>query len=82
MDLLNRSPLLHDRSIVLVEFPKQLSHQMPETLGSLVTVRDRKYGRTYIRVYGPADGPKDATEGGQEGGFSSNRDDEGEELLL
>eukprot|EP00198_Chlamydomonas_reinhardtii_P004098 XP_001693434.1 predicted protein [Chlamydomonas reinhardtii] len=51
------SPLLHDRSIVFVEYPMQLAHQVPATLGPLATVRDRRYGRTWIRVYGPADGP-------------------------
>lgn len=36
------------------EYPSQLSHEVPATLGPLVTVRDRKYGRTLVRVYGPA----------------------------
>lgn len=28
--------------------------QVPATVGPLIKVRDRKYGRTYIAVYGPA----------------------------
>ncbi|KAG2439881.1 hypothetical protein HYH02_010511 [Chlamydomonas schloesseri] len=75
MGLLEASPLIHDRSIVFVEYPKQLSHQVPTTLGPLVTVRDRRYGRTWIRVYGPADGPVVAGDGEDDEGF----EEEGEE---
>ncbi|GIL84374.1 hypothetical protein Vretimale_15973 [Volvox reticuliferus] len=87
MDLLERSPLLHERSIVFVEYPKQLAHQVPPTLKSLVTVRDRKYGRTFIRVYGPPGGPADIGEAGDDGfasvhGGSSAEEDSGDELLL
>ncbi|GLC76407.1 hypothetical protein PLESTF_001777400 [Pleodorina starrii] len=83
MDLLERSPLLHERSIVFVEYPKQLAHQVPPTLGSLVTVRDRKYGRTFIRVYGPAGGPADSGDGADEAQRPDDEaEDEGDELLL
>ncbi|KAG2498476.1 hypothetical protein HYH03_003729 [Edaphochlamys debaryana] len=81
MDLLQRSPLLHERSIVFVEYPSQLAHQVPGTLGPLVTLRDRRYGRTWIRLYGPPGGPADDDEG-EEGAGSSAADEEDEELLL
>ncbi|GLI66162.1 hypothetical protein VaNZ11_009922 [Volvox africanus] len=87
MDLLERSPLLHDRSIVFVEYPKQLAHQVPPTLKSLVAVRDRQYGRTFIRVYGPPGGPADSGEaGGDENAFFNGgvpaEEDDGNELFL
>ncbi|KAL6762016.1 hypothetical protein V8C86DRAFT_746905 [Haematococcus lacustris] len=58
--LLEGSPLIHDRTILFVEYPKQLGHQVPATVGPLETVRDRKYGRTWIRVYAPAEDCLDA----------------------
>lgn len=39
--LLDGSPLLHDRSIVFVEYPKQLAHEIPDHLGPLAKVRVR-----------------------------------------
>lgn len=53
-DLLEASALIHDGSILFIEYPKQLSHQVKDTLGPLTKVRDRKYGRTWIAVYAPA----------------------------
>lgn len=53
--LLEKSPLLHERTILFVEYPKQLAAEVPATVGPLVQVRDRRYGRTWIAVYGPAD---------------------------
>ena len=35
------------------QYPKQLAHEVPETINGLVQVRNRKYGRTWIVVYGP-----------------------------
>lgn len=69
MDLLARSPLLGPRTIVFVEYPKQLKRQVPDRLGHLVTARDRRYGRTWVRVFAPADavangGDEDVVEGG------------------
>ncbi|KAG1673014.1 hypothetical protein FOA52_005944 [Chlamydomonas sp. UWO 241] len=55
-DLVNRSQLLHENSIMFVEYPRQLSHQVPDVVGPLVRVRDREYGRTLIAVYGPSGG--------------------------
>ncbi|GAX74685.1 hypothetical protein CEUSTIGMA_g2133.t1 [Chlamydomonas eustigma] len=52
--LLGRTGLLHPRTILFVEYPRQLSDQIPETVGELVQVRNRKYGRTLVVVYGPA----------------------------
>ncbi|KAG2443918.1 hypothetical protein HXX76_002258 [Chlamydomonas incerta] len=84
MGLLQASPLIHERSIVFVEYPQQLAHQVPATLGPLATVRDRRYGRTWIRVYGPADGPVsvggDDDEEGEEGGPGSAGEDD--EMLI
>ncbi|KAF5837591.1 hypothetical protein DUNSADRAFT_4162 [Dunaliella salina] len=53
--LLEGSPLLHDGTIMFVEYPRQLASQIPDTLGSLSKVRDRKYGRTWVAVYAPDD---------------------------
>lgn len=53
---------------------------MPDTLGPLVTVRDRKYGRTWIRVYaGAAAGGGD---GAEASGGESGEGQEDDELLL
>lgn len=40
-------------SIVLVEYPHRLRHLMPDRLASLVRLRDRRYGRTFLAIYGP-----------------------------
>lgn len=53
-DLLEGSPLLHEESIVIVEYPKRSAHLIRDTLGPLTKLRDRRYGRTLIAVYGPA----------------------------
>lgn len=50
-DLLDASPLLSERSVVFVEYPRQLSRQVRDTVGPLHRVRDRKYGRTLVAVY-------------------------------
>lgn len=50
-DLLEESPLIHSGSIVFVEYPKQLSKQVRDSIGPLQKVKDRKYGRTYVAVY-------------------------------
>jgi hypothetical protein len=36
--LLEGSPLLHERTILFVEYPRQLMSQIPDTLGSLSKV--------------------------------------------
>lgn len=50
-DLLEASPLVHQGSIVFVEYPKQLSQQVRDSIGPLHRVKDRKYGRTNVAVY-------------------------------
>jgi 16S rRNA (guanine(966)-N(2))-methyltransferase RsmD len=65
-DLLGSSGLLHERSVAFVEYPKQLSQHIRPTLGPLVRVRDRCYGRTYIAIYaggGARDGGDDGAHG-------------------
>lgn len=54
-ELLDGSPLVHDDSLVVVEYPKLLKNKMRETLGPLHRVRDKRYGRTFVAVYGPED---------------------------
>ena len=51
--LLEGSPLLHERTVVVVEYPQALSREIPAALGCLARVRDRKYGRTLVAVFGP-----------------------------
>jgi 16S rRNA G966 N2-methylase RsmD len=55
-DLLEASPLVHAGSIVFVEYPKQLEHQVRDSIGPLQRIKDRKYGRTYVAVYAGAGG--------------------------
>ena len=52
-ELLDGSPLVHDDSLVVVEYPKLLRNKMRETLGPLHRIRDKRYGRTFVAVYGP-----------------------------
>ncbi|KAI3438534.1 hypothetical protein D9Q98_000962 [Chlorella vulgaris] len=52
-DLLHDSPLLHEESIVIVEYPKKLASLIRDKLGPLEKLRDRRYGRTYMAIYGP-----------------------------
>ncbi|PSC76281.1 peptide deformylase [Micractinium conductrix] len=53
-DLVEVSPLLHEESIVIVEYPKKLAALVRPTLGPLHKLRDRRYGRTFLAIYGPA----------------------------
>ncbi|CAG9462970.1 unnamed protein product [Pedinophyceae sp. YPF-701] len=55
MAALDRTPLLHDRSFCLVEYPQKEWAAVPDSLGPLVKFRDRRYGRTYLALYGPED---------------------------
>ena len=52
-DLLDASPLIHENSIVVVEYPKKAVHEIRDNIKSLVKLRDRKYGRTLVAIYGP-----------------------------
>lgn len=53
LELLSESPLLHENTILLVEYPKKVTGEIPLMVGSLVKLRDRRYGRTLVAVYGP-----------------------------
>uniref|UniRef100_A0A1D2A256 Uncharacterized protein n=2 Tax=Auxenochlorella protothecoides TaxID=3075 RepID=A0A1D2A256_AUXPR len=57
-ELLGESPLLHEETFVLMEYPLRLRHLILPTLGPLTKLRDRRYGRTFLALYGPvhADG--------------------------
>ena len=47
-------------SIVFVEYPKELSRQVRDSIGPLRKVKDRKYGRTYVAVYAGASAEDEA----------------------
>lgn len=49
--LLAASRLLKPSTILFVEYPKQLSHEVVESLGPLVKVSARSYGRTLVATY-------------------------------
>eukprot|EP00884_Botryococcus_braunii_P015937 jgi/Botrbrau1/3026/Bobra.0070s0022.1 len=51
--LLKDSPLLAPTSMVVVEYPKAETKNIAGTLGELVKLRDRRYGRTNVAIYGP-----------------------------
>jgi len=53
--LLEQGGLAKPTSIILVEYPKRLAHQIPDTLCGLPKIRDRKYGRTFLALYAPND---------------------------
>ncbi len=50
---LARSPLLHARSWLLVEYAKENANEIPDALGPLELCADRRFGRTFIALYGP-----------------------------
>ncbi|KAK9865809.1 hypothetical protein WJX84_002272 [Apatococcus fuscideae] len=52
-DLLEASTLLHENTILILEYPKQLAQEIRPQLGPLHKIRDRRYGRTLVAVYGP-----------------------------
>ncbi len=78
--LLAAGTLLHEDSIVLVEYPRLKAGEVPMRLGPLTKVRDRRYGRTLLAIYA-APGGKWESEGeeeeGEEGGAASDSDEEG-----
>lgn len=53
--LLTESPLLTPQSIVIVEYPLKCISEIRPTLGPLIKLRDRRYGRTFVAIYGPSD---------------------------
>lgn len=50
-DLLERSPLLHEGSIVMVEYSKQNRDDIRDAIGGLQQVKNRQYGRTFLTIY-------------------------------
>ena len=57
--LLDASPLIHEGTIVIVEYARREKRAIPDELGPLVKIRDRKYGRTFVAIYGPLDPNED-----------------------
>lgn len=51
--LLNDSALIHDNTILIVEYPRKAVSEIPDVVGPLFKLRDRKYGRTLVALYGP-----------------------------
>ena len=51
--LLDGSPLVHEESFILVEYPRKSKDEIPDTIGPLAKIKDRKFGRTYLAVFGP-----------------------------
>lgn len=49
--LLEQSGLISSKSVLFMEYPKQLSKEIQKEIGPLSMVKDRKYGRTYMAVY-------------------------------
>lgn len=49
--LLDAAKLLKPSTILFVEYPKQLTHEIVEAVGPLVKVRAKSYGRTLVAVY-------------------------------
>lgn len=55
-ELLEGSGLAHSQSYIVVEYPKRKRAQVPERLGGLDRIFDRKYGRTLVAIFGPTGG--------------------------
>lgn len=53
LDSIATSPLIMPSTYVIVEHAKEDTNAIPEELGPLTKLRERKYGRTYIVIYGP-----------------------------
>eukprot|EP00892_Ulva_mutabilis_P003806 jgi/Ulvmu1/1798/UM119_0016.1 len=50
-DLLDKSALVHDTSIVIVEYAAQNKPEVRQTVGPLQLVKSRRYGRTFLALY-------------------------------
>jgi 16S rRNA G966 N2-methylase RsmD len=50
-DLLDKSCLLHERSVLIVEYAKQNIPDIRQHVGKLSLLKSRRYGRTYLAVY-------------------------------
>lgn len=53
-DLLDQSALVHDRSVVIVEYAAQNKPEIRQTVGPLKLVKSRRYGRTFLALYANA----------------------------
>jgi 16S rRNA (guanine(966)-N(2))-methyltransferase RsmD len=51
--LLDDSALIHSNTILVVEYPRKAVSEIPDIVGPLFKLRDRKYGRTLVAIYGP-----------------------------
>ncbi|CAI5472885.1 unnamed protein product [Closterium sp. Yama58-4] len=54
MAQLAASPLLHQETCMVVEYPIKTRDEILDTCGPLYKIKDRKYGRTNVAIYGPA----------------------------
>ena len=50
---LEESDVLGERSFLIFEYPKEVSGSLQVTLGPLVQLVNRTYGRTTVAIYGP-----------------------------
>ena len=51
--LLEHSPLLHEETFIVVEYPTKSVDSLPEKIGPLPLLRDKKFGRTRLALFGP-----------------------------
>lgn len=51
--LLENSPLLHEETFIVVEYPTKTAFSLPDKIGPLSQLRDRKFGRTRLALFGP-----------------------------
>ena len=51
--LLEKSPLLHKETFMVVEYPSKTKLTLPDAVGPLLLLKDRKFGRTRLALYGP-----------------------------
>lgn len=50
-DLLDQSALVHDRTVLIVEYAAQNKSEIRQTVGPLKLVKSRRYGRTFLALY-------------------------------
>ena len=50
-ELLDGSPLVNDKTVVVVEYARKVQDVVRDTIGPLSKVRDKRYGRTWVAVY-------------------------------
>ena len=52
---LEDSEVISSTSLVVIEYPKEVSSSLKPTLGGLTRLVNRTYGRTTVAMYGPSD---------------------------